>query len=41
MGVTSNRPAWFVLVGVAPAVAKAIFHVTGRRVRPITADALL
>jgi xanthine dehydrogenase YagR molybdenum-binding subunit len=32
-----------VLVGVAPAIANAIFHATGRRVRelPITADALL
>jgi xanthine dehydrogenase YagR molybdenum-binding subunit len=32
-----------VLVGVAPAVANAVFHATGRRVRdfPITADALL
>ncbi|WP_410668083.1 xanthine dehydrogenase family protein molybdopterin-binding subunit [Amycolatopsis sp. cmx-4-68] len=32
-----------VLVGVAPAIANAVFHATGRRVRelPITADALL
>jgi xanthine dehydrogenase YagR molybdenum-binding subunit len=32
-----------VIVGVAPAIASAVFHATGRRVRelPITADALL
>ncbi len=32
-----------VLVGVAPAIANAVFHATGRRVRdlPITAEALL
>ncbi|MEU6783839.1 molybdopterin cofactor-binding domain-containing protein [Nonomuraea angiospora] len=32
-----------VIVGVAPAIANAVFHATGRRVRelPITADALL
>ncbi|MEU3619436.1 xanthine dehydrogenase family protein molybdopterin-binding subunit [Streptomyces sp. NPDC006872] len=32
-----------VLVGVAPAIANAVFHATGRRIRdlPITADALL
>ncbi|MGN9846881.1 xanthine dehydrogenase family protein molybdopterin-binding subunit [Nonomuraea sp. H19] len=32
-----------VLVGIAPAIANAVFHATGRRVRdfPITADALL
>ena len=35
--------AELVLVGVAPAVANAVFNATGRRVRdfPITADALL
>jgi xanthine dehydrogenase YagR molybdenum-binding subunit len=32
-----------VIVGVAPAIANAVFHATGRRIRelPITADALL
>jgi len=32
-----------VLVGIAPAIANAVFHATGRRIRdfPITADALL
>ncbi|MFG2586571.1 hypothetical protein [Streptomyces malaysiensis] len=32
-----------VLVGVAPAIANAVFHAAGRRVRdlPITAEALL
>ena len=32
-----------VIVGVAPAIANAVFHATGRRVRelPIIADALL
>jgi len=31
------------MVGVAPAIANAVFNATGRRVRtfPITADALL
>jgi xanthine dehydrogenase YagR molybdenum-binding subunit len=35
--------AELVLVGVAPAIANAVFHATGRRVRdfPITADALM
>jgi xanthine dehydrogenase YagR molybdenum-binding subunit len=35
--------AELVLVGVAPAIANAVFHATGRRVRdfPITAEALL
>lgn len=35
--------AELVLVGVAPAIANAVFHATGRRIRdfPITADALL
>jgi CO/xanthine dehydrogenase Mo-binding subunit len=32
-----------VIVGVAPAIANAVFHATGRRIRelPITAEALL
>lgn len=32
-----------VFIGVAPAIANAVFHATGRRVRelPITAEALL
>lgn len=32
-----------VLVGIAPAIANAVFHATGRRVRelPITAEAHL
>jgi xanthine dehydrogenase YagR molybdenum-binding subunit len=35
--------AELVLVGVAPAIANAVFHATGRRIRdfPITTDALL
>lgn len=35
-------PGELVQVGVAPAIANAVFHVTGRRVRelPITAESL-